>query len=127
MSATASSCTATCARAGGSYYVRHLILEPQSVLITTSPVNLFVQTGFTYGGLFSGFQSSTVTYMGTSTLYLEAPASLSRLFVPAARLVVRGHLRAGQIVARDLVVDELRYWRFRAQTQHTLVSRSRRC
>jgi hypothetical protein len=91
--------------AGGSYYVRYLILEPQSVLIATSPVNLFVQTGLTYGGLFSGFQSSTVTYMGTSTLYLEAPASLSRLFVPAARLVVRGHLRAGQILARDLVVD----------------------
>lgn len=91
--------------AGGSYYVRRLILEPQSVLIATSPVDLFVQTELVYRGVFSGFQSSTVTYAGAATLYLEAPATLSRLLVPGAGLVVRGNLRAGRILARDLVVD----------------------
>lgn len=89
---------------GGNYFVRQLILEPDAAIQASGKVTFFVESQIIDRGRFLGFEESAITYMGTTPFFLEAPL-VAQVFAPRGALVVRGNVRTGQILARDLSVD----------------------
>lgn len=90
--------------APGEYYVQQLILEPQATIQATGSASLFIATQIIDRGTFLGFEESSIFYMGTAPFFLEAPI-VSRVLAPQGALVIRGNMRTGQVLARELSVD----------------------
>jgi hypothetical protein len=88
----------------GTYYFRNLQIEPHAkVTASTGAVQMFITTQLIYRGSMKVPGGLSLGYLGTQSIFLEAPLK-ARIVAPDAEVVVRRTL-AGTLSAKDITID----------------------